>query len=121
MSDDVAAELLEDAADHMEAHGWTQGVFKDDHGRVCLLGAVRNAGFDVGDVANSFRPWPAYAAALRHLAHVLGFGEEGGRCPTARATEYQHIVGWNDHGDRTAGEALDALRAAAKHARGVEG
>lgn len=41
MNQDQLVAALSTARDHLAAHGWTQGVFRDPGGGCCLRGAVR--------------------------------------------------------------------------------
>lgn len=38
-----AVEILQEARDYLMAHGWTQLVSEDTHGKVCVMGALDKA------------------------------------------------------------------------------
>lgn len=71
------------AANHIDTHGWTQGVMEDDNGAVCLTGALHACSPQPGD-------WFIATAVVQ---------EKG------------HAESWNDEPSRTAEEVTDWLRA----------
>ena len=74
--------ILADAADYIDQHGWTQGQFETDDGKVCLLGAVRRCTPIPGD---------------RHLVEQV-------------MHRRRRADVWNDAKDRTADEVTAYLR-----------
>lgn len=44
------SETLRGAAEYIEKHGWTQGTLKDAQGKVCALGAIRYATYEMNGV-----------------------------------------------------------------------
>ena len=74
--------ILADAADYIDQHGWTQGQFETDDGKVCLLGAVRRCTPIPGD---------------RHLVEQV-------------MHRRRRADAWNDAKDRTADEVTAYLR-----------
>lgn len=84
-------QILLDAATIIEARGHAKGVLEDFRGRVCVLGAMNVA--ETGDAfgLGSCEPW-------RLLVNHLGENS---------------IPHWNNAPERTAGEVVETLRAAA--------
>ena len=74
--------ILADAADYIDQHGWTQGQFETDDGKVCLLGAVRRCTPIPGD---------------RHLVEQV-------------MHRRRRADVWNDAKDRTVDEVTAYLR-----------
>ena len=74
--------ILADAADYIDQHGWTQGQFETDDGKVCLLGAVRRCTPIPGD---------------RHLVEQV-------------MHRRRRADVWNDANDRTVDEVTAYLR-----------
>lgn len=123
MSKDQSAEILERAADLIEHEGWTRGTFSM-YGRRCLVGALNRAtrvelGLSAQARSRIYRM--AKVRPVKLVIDVIG------------APTYDHVddpmrrlshlegeaIKWNDNEDRQKQEVLDALRKAAKHARGV--
>jgi hypothetical protein len=108
-----AAELLRDAANHIKLCGLFKGEYwpgdLDDPGYIdgdpcCVLGALALAA-GISDAAHAdveLDHYPALVIALDAIAHRIA---PGGEEPVVPA--------WNDHPDRTAGEVVAELRAAA--------
>lgn len=95
------AEVLEDAADYLEVHGWCQHTVQDQQGRACVLGAI--------NIASG--------------GHTLGVGT----CATLAVTRYlgdrrrpEYVPVWNDMAGRTGDEAIDLLKHTAKALRNGE-
>lgn len=86
---DEIADLLRKAGDLIAVHGHAKGTFKDDDGRLCLIGALREAdGYTIdGDVQAS-----AVYRGARIALSARGFG-----------------LDWNDDAHRAAGEVVGAL------------
>jgi hypothetical protein len=97
MSNEIA-DVLDDAADYIEKHGWVQGAAFDDY----------------------LHRTPA-ACAYGALSQVAADGQ--GRVLYAAQRDLEVFVGtrwigeWNDDPARTKQEVLDAFRAAAKQQR----
>ena len=79
---DELTALMRSGADHIDAHGWTQGRMEDEHGATCLTGSLRACAPQPGD-------WRIGAAVARHLGHAES---------------------WNDADERTEGEVTAWLR-----------
>lgn len=94
---DSVAQVLEDAADHIEQKGWCQGEYEADGGAVCAVGALDYA------TGVSARGW-LFGPAHRVFQRRLGL----------------HIENWNDAPERTAHEVIDELKLAAKDIRNGE-
>jgi hypothetical protein len=63
------ADVYERAAEVVVERGWTTGVWEDDNGRVCMLGAIAVAAIELGhpsaDLAERFRATPLLAVSER--------------------------------------------------------
>ncbi|GAA2510907.1 DUF6197 family protein [Pilimelia columellifera] len=131
-NDRCAGQLLNTAADVIDAHGWTTGNLYDHHTTpvgippVCAIGAIYTAaGLDVrtavdipafvNDTIGEFAGWlgthhHAHSPALR--LHLLGGLPDLGTI----------VADFNDTNGRTATEVVTAMRAAAAaHLRAVHG
>lgn len=100
------ARILEAAALEIEVRGWAQGVSCDDHGRVCLMGAIdvcRTMEMDWFGVASVWDPDWRRAFPHHH---------DGALMPWAL---------WNDQRERTASEVTHLLRWRAQELRDLEG
>lgn len=97
---EATADVLDDAADYIEKHGWGIGTaaLRAENG-VCIEGALcRVQGIPLFD-------WTAGQTMPAYLALQATIGING------------WLWGWNDDDGRTEQEVLDALRAAAKAER----
>ena len=115
------ADVLDKAADHIDAVGWYQGYLYDgtqaDEGtpktecRACVVGAINFAVYGsltCPQDATGAQVALAYAAEDRLLDHIQA--ESGDR---------NSIPGWNDYPNTTADDVTAALRAAAANLRGA--
>jgi hypothetical protein len=41
----IPSEILHEAIKYLDTHGWTQGNFEDEHGKVCAIGAFNRGSF----------------------------------------------------------------------------
>lgn len=89
---DETGQVLLDAADYIERHGWCQYIVEDNQGRVCIGGAISAA------ASNSDQD-DLYVYALVRLDKYLH--------------SYKLVPFWNDTPGRTKEEVIAALRAAA--------
>lgn len=90
-------EVLLAAADHIEAHGWTQGKWGHKGEPCCAEGAIvvavqQQQGYIFGPL------WAVSLAAKQLLRNTLS----------------QQITSWNDAPGRTRDEVVRALREAAR-------
>lgn len=92
------ADVLDRAADAIEAYGWVQGMIGGVGYGFCAYGAIGHA---------ARYNWGIVRDASRVLLDVLN-------APV-------NISEWNDMPGRTAEHVRDALRAAAKNARSLDG
>lgn len=101
------AEILENAADLLEVHGWCQDRSRDDEGRMCAMGALYQSTFGPGvwecPSRVEYDTEHGYLEATRALNRKIG---------TQRS-----IPGWNDNSERTADEVIEAIKATAKDIR----
>ena len=95
-------QLLDDAAAILESSGWCQKAMYDEHGRYCMMGAIRQA-------ANS-SPEIIPDAAIRKCDVELEWF-------LAREYETLTISEFNDTLAENAQEAIQALRDAAQYWR----
>ena len=86
------ADVLDDAADYIEKHGWCQGRHVAPDGRVCAVEALNRVSCD----------GPLQRNAQIALIDVTGAS---------------WIAAWNDREGRTQAEVLGAFRLAAKQER----
>lgn len=90
---DPVSKALLDAADYMEAHGHCKDKSTDWMGRVCLIGAITRVVFRDQAIDQAL-----HMATRNRLEAYLG---------------YRLITIWNNAPERTADEAIAALRGAA--------
>ncbi len=95
ISKEKVANVLDDAADYIEQHGWTRNRMQV-FGRVCSVGAI--AKIDMGSGGQA-----AQTALTGYLSDLLG--------------EEISIVRWNDGRAKNTVEVLDTFRGAAKRLR----
>lgn len=98
MEPEKIADVLDDAADYIEANGWCQKHLESPTGEVCASGAIR-----------AVEPGAAWGDGYDALALFLGLDN----------WLVSSIPRWNDAPGRTEQEVLDAFRAAAKQQRGL--
>lgn len=91
---DNPADMLEAAAEELEAHGWIRGAGINSSGQRCILNAL--------STITPSSQFGVYTAAREKLAAVVGTSA---------------IVVWNDKICQSQQEAVDALLLAAKHWR----
>jgi hypothetical protein len=107
VTDEVAARVLDTAADLIDKHGWVQRSWGSEKTGYCALGATLHA---MGELTATPIPLPDFngviARANGALAAEIGLDSNSG------------IVGWNDAFDRTQDEVVDHMRWAAKRLRG---
>lgn len=82
-----AAEILREAKQLLVDRGWCQGNLQDCHGRRCMLGALRAAGFAM--------PW--YRVAEDMLIRAIG----------DTGAHWSPVAVWNDAKGRTLDEVLN--------------
>ena len=99
-TDDYTYKLLNQAADILVSHGWCQGAYQDEHGRYCMMGAIK--------------------AATHSLRHVAIRDEYEYRCNRALELYLRDLYDdiscisvFNDRIALNADMAIDALRNAA--------
>lgn len=99
------ADVLERAADLIEANGLAKGILKDDKGRHCAMGAILTV-LDGRCDASIGATIDALVATLPEY------------CPLFHAPEiWSPVVLWNNDVDRTEVEVVEAFRQAAKNVR----
>jgi hypothetical protein len=104
-----AAQLIRGAHAELAAHGWHQGDFADDTGRLCLLGALRrSAGAHPLEEPADPRLLATLHDAERALAQTLRPARSA-----AGTDPVGVLIRWNDTPARTAGEILAHLAAVA--------
>ena len=102
---DKVSEVLDRAADRIEAGGWCQAAFRDE-GRFCALGAIINVAVAMRLGSGALTDIEALVdPALAALAAAVG--EDG-------------VMGWNDRPGRTQEEVVAMLRAVAATERARE-
>lgn len=70
-------QVLLDAADYIEAHGWCQNALEDHDGSVCVLGAIKA----VGGVITGFSLL-AHCALNSHVGGTFVWNDAPGRTST---------------------------------------
>lgn len=100
---EVAADILDEAADVLEKDGWTRYTLTDGQ-RYCAVGAVRKAFVNMGLMSYLTQRPPQETATSAFGALTRQIGEID-------------IARWNDRFSTTKQEVLDAFRAAAKSLR----
>jgi hypothetical protein len=120
--DPTPADILLRAAEYLERHGWTRGVYYatiTDTPPACVTGALAIAayGFPHPDpYSDTFNPdsavadcWHAFVTAEHRLSAHLGLK------PAERdSLEPETLYGWNDDPARTPAEVIATLRGAAQ-------
>lgn len=92
----LSADLLNCAADLIEAHGWVQGSFGSSEGGFCALGAIRHV------VAATLGGGVEAASAFNDTRSVL-----------MKHIGARSVVNWNDDFARTKDDVVATLRGAA--------
>lgn len=92
MTHESVSDVLDDAADYIEQHGWCQES---------MDGTSRCLSMAMSEVAPSDALWKSAFEAVERAVGIRGVS----------------LICWNDHPGRTKQEVLDALRAAAKAER----
>lgn len=89
-------EILRAAADYIEEHGWFQGNYCSDDGRVCMLGAIAavTCGLAPPGVAPAYLADESYCQAREFLEDIL----------------FRSAAAYNDDEGRTQAEVLAVLR-----------
>jgi hypothetical protein len=108
------ADVLEDAADHIERHGWQQGAYGTAGAPTCLRGAVRAVQVGLLGRAGCEQESDVLAYAATAIGPDIGWTMVATGDPYVDAVL---IPSWNDRDGRTQQEVLDVLRKAAKLAR----
>jgi hypothetical protein len=120
MSDIDIADVLEKAADDIATNGLAKRELENEIGQHCAIGAIAQAlgaVFYQGeiDLDGSFDPASIDAAATALLPQLpappLSFDYVYG------GGDWNCVVNWNNHPDRTADEVVEAMRQAAKDLR----
>lgn len=108
---ELTSEIFEDAVEHINKHGWTQGMSLDfATGRVCAMGAISlHQKDDTGEVWISPGERRAQLVSAQLATAMVLMGLDPDRDWT--------IVDWNDKPGRTEAEVIDALTLAAKTLR----
>lgn len=104
----TAADVLDQAADYLQQHGWAKGHLEEPTGEVCLIGSLNKV---------SGKTSVLYYKAEGALKESLVL--DGLLNPAANySAGNKTIAQINDHIFRTKTQAVTALRRAAKRARG---
>lgn len=125
-------QILDDAADAIDVHGWTTGVYGSPEKGFCAYGSIRYAAFgaqmgltgeiDEGEAfslvrtavtqAELFVAWSTANLAL--AAHIIEHHRPGVLFEWVDPS----VPWWNDHMAESQGEVTDTLRTVAKKIRG---
>lgn len=114
-TEDVApltSQMFEDAVEHINTHGWTQGRDMDEAGRVCAQGAFTLWRQEVDEQIQTRRVIFDHARFRTFRYHVTEVMDLMGIC-----FDLTDIVSWNDAAGRTREQVVDALTKAAKALR----
>lgn len=98
------ADILEKAAEVLDARGWCQGHYQDDQGQLCAVGAIRVATWGTAR-------WD-HSNAVEYLASRMAQ-----EAMSAHLGVEDIAVGWNDRPGRTKDEVIDTFKHAAKELR----
>lgn len=102
------ADILDQAADYLESHGWWRGNLRGINGRqVCTVGAIKYSQGWALDTLTSTEGRLVENALMRVI-------REDKTSNLDRFASYFGIVGWNDHVARDRQHVLDVMRKAAK-------
>lgn len=102
MNPEQIADVLDDAADYIEKHGWCQSHLATPDGRVCAQGAIKAV-----TMSGGIWQWqPLDGVGMAAYVALRGFVAGS-------------VTGFNDTPERTEQEVLDAFRAAAKQQRSL--
>lgn len=115
------ADVLDKAADILETEGWGKGAYLDNQtGKRCTVGAIRHA-----VCGNSFvntdrdQIGPTILKAIHILDTYIASNDpefsKRMRSSTSRGANF--VITWNDTGNRTQEDVVNALRKAANEAR----
>lgn len=114
LTPEQVADVLDDAADYIEAHGWCRTSLLTPDGRVCAMGAIAMSqqaiDIHVQNADAVLWTWKRERAEVVAAAEALGSVVDS-------SDPYSPIPHWNDDPARTKQEVLDAFRAAAKEQR----
>lgn len=102
LSNEEIADIIDNAADYMEAHGSTSRVFENDDGNVCMAGSIGKV-YGFSNLLD-----PKFLDTIRVPANVLH------RFITSKS-ECETIPQFNDR--HTHQERLDMMRLCAKELR----
>lgn len=97
-------QILLDAAERLETHGWTQGVSQDKDGRCCAVGAISAV------IYKNYDNFLGYTTNPKHHTAII---QEVFKPIHAILGEYM-IIPWNDTPGRTADEVIAMIRKAAE-------
>jgi hypothetical protein len=110
---DMNPEVFERAGDRILRNGWVQHQGLTEDGKMCMGAAVQQEASIEANM-KAVLGWDTYAVVepyfrflTKRLVPNLGDYHVGGH----------YIICWNDHGDRTQGEVVEALLAAGKALR----
>lgn len=103
------SEIAEAAAEYMEEHGWTRGVYRRLDGRVCLLGALRQVHPPISLYCENIFSDPDNV-----IAEILGPVLPDSCSPSQLGERVFHL---NDHMLNSKDQALTVLTNAAKYWR----
>jgi hypothetical protein len=105
------AEILEKAADLIEANGFWKNQLWGPEGQCCSVGAVMKA--TGSSISLDSQTRYARGEAVKALGVTLGLVPADVEWPEA----WSEVVGWNNVDERTADDVVDAMRRAAKDLR----
>ena len=97
-------DVYDKAADIVEKHGLSKGLYRDENGCYCVAGAIMAAidgEFPRYEPAVFPARWAEYTDAFRWNLGIPS------------------VTRWNDHPDRTAEEVVNALRGTCRAVRGA--
>jgi len=100
------AEVIAEAREYLESHGWIKGELQDEDGRVCGIGAIiYSQGWDDECLDEADK------IMMEKAACALGQAVLGKEVPAF------NIPAWNDMDEREEQQVLDAFAKAEKIAR----
>lgn len=121
LSNSHIADVLDDAADVIEKHGWNQGhLISDDGTSVCAMGALDYVTDGISLRDGKFICIPSINMSSSYDALLANAAVNALCIQLKRECEdgIDGIATWNDTPGRTKQEVLDMLRKTAKHVRG---
>lgn len=112
------SEVLVEAGNLIDYDGWARSAYKDERGRYCAVGAIRQVIFGTTDLPRAAHDFPLYLEAQQQLAATIKGLRPEVVYSTSSVIRYPTgiITTWNDLYSHSLDEVVNVFTLAAEEA-----